>query len=77
MRDVTRLKPSEVLGAARDEIRRLFGEETENASHVYAKAGWYFIELPGRGTSRGMRRGKLGAYLKTEAAGAVGESEGL
>ena len=46
------LKPDQVVGWIRKHIREIFGNYTEDQSNVYARNGFYFIQI-----YRGKRRG--------------------
>lgn len=69
MKSLNRMAPDEVCGWIQGKIRSVCGDTVENNSRVYARNGYYFIELRNwkRHTviySPGLRRQKIAAWLK-------------
>lgn len=64
---LSEMKPDEVCGWIQSQIRNLFGDRVENDSAVYARNGYYFVELVlGKRTflSGALRRHQVGRWLR-------------
>ncbi len=63
MRHLEILRPDEVIAEFRRLLRARLGDTAENGAKVYARNGWYYVEV--EGYTRGhFRRSELPALLK-------------
>jgi len=66
MKNLSTLKPDEVVAQILKKIRELFGDEAQNESTVFASHGYYYISVAGQGSgsNRILRRQSLPAFFK-------------
>jgi hypothetical protein len=62
-KDLKSMSPDEVCGWIQKQIRKLFGDVTENKTSVWASHGYYYIEFKKRHPAI-VRRHELVNYFK-------------
>ena len=71
MMNLSTAKPRQVEAYLREQIRKLWGDETENGARIYASHGFYSVEIPREddftitfGKFRKSRAREIAGYLK-------------